>query len=172
MPETYNLSAALTIFEDHLPDIRKACVENIKWHEARHSPYAQLTEQTPISTDTIRQHVRWLELQEKTEHYAHTIRRIDGRKQHYKKGITDEDVVRAKEYPLADLFEGKLFGRKRVYGNCPFHAGGQEKTPSFYIFPDNRFKCFGCQIHGTPIDYVMLRDNVSFLQAVKTLRGA
>jgi hypothetical protein len=167
MPETYNLSAALTIFEDHLPDIRKACVLNIQALES--TPHAQWDVDTEVTVEAIQLHVEWLAVAEYTKPMRTVVRRIDGRKQHYKKGITDEDIAMAKEYPLADLFEGKLFGRKRLYGNCPFH---NERTPSFYIFPDNRFKCFGCQIHGTPIDYVMLRDNVSFLQAVKTLRGA
>lgn len=166
MPDTLNLSGALSLFEDHLPDIRKACVLNIQALES--TPHAQWDVDTDATVEAIMLHVEWLRVTEATKPMRTIIRRIDGRKQHYKKGITDEDVARAKEYPLADLFEGKLFGRKRMYGNCPFHS---DRTPSFYIFPDNRFKCFGCQVHGTPIDYVMLRDNVSFLQAVKTLRG-
>lgn len=34
---------------------------------------------------------------------------------------------------------------------CPFH---QEKTPSFTIFLDGGFKCFGCQESGDVIDLV------------------
>ena len=35
-----------------------------------------------------------------------------------------------------------------LVGLCPFHS---EKTPSFTIFPDNRFKCFGCGKYGDSI---------------------
>lgn len=169
--EQLNLSGALALFEDHLPDIRKACVENIRDIQLQHSPYQQLDNDAPITVDAIRQHVQWLQVSDKTQHYARVITRIDGRKKHYKQGISEEDVARAKEYLVADLYEGRLFGSKRKYGKCPFHAGGQERTPSFYIFPNNHFKCFGCSVHGTAIDFVMLRDKVPFIQAVKTLRG-
>ncbi len=38
---------------------------------------------------------------------------------------------------------------------CPFH---DERTPSFTVYPDSQdFHCFGCQAHGTVIDYIMYR---------------
>jgi DNA primase len=43
--------------------------------------------------------------------------------------------------------ELKKSGRS-LKGCCPFH---QEKTPSFYVYPDTRrYKCFGCQAGATP----------------------
>ena len=50
----------------------------------------------------------------------------------------------------------------RLKALCPFHA---EKTPSFVVFPDNRFHCYGCGVHGTIIDYVCLRDKVDFCRS-------
>lgn len=49
---------------------------------------------------------------------------------------------------------------------CPFH---EEKTPSFYIYPDNSFFCFGCRLGGNAIDFVMKKFNCSFKEACKRL---
>jgi hypothetical protein len=54
----------------------------------------------------------------------------------------------------------------RHCGLCPFHT---EKTPSFFIFPDNRFKCFGCGESGDCIDFVMKLHGLSFPDALKHL---
>jgi hypothetical protein len=49
---------------------------------------------------------------------------------------------------------------------CPFH---DEKTPSFFIFNDRRFKCFGCGEHGDVIDFVQKHYGISFQGALKHL---
>jgi hypothetical protein len=49
---------------------------------------------------------------------------------------------------------------------CPFHT---EKTPSFYIFDDNHFKCWGCGEYGDSIDFVQKMYGLSFKDALKHL---
>lgn len=50
---------------------------------------------------------------------------------------------------------------------CPFH---NEKTPSFHVSPSRQFfYCFGCQEHGTVIDFVMKYKNENFPEAVEEL---
>lgn len=52
-------------------------------------------------------------------------------------------------------------------GRCPFH---QEKTPSFYVFPDGkRFKCFGCQAGGDAISFVQRLLGKPFVDTVRDL---
>jgi len=52
-------------------------------------------------------------------------------------------------------------------GLCPFHG---EKTPSFHVHPDRGFfHCFGCQVSGDAISFVMRIDGMSFPEAVRTL---
>jgi DNA primase len=52
-------------------------------------------------------------------------------------------------------------------GCCPFH---KEKTPSFHVNPVRAyFHCFGCKESGSPIDFVMKTDGLSFTDAVKLL---
>lgn len=50
---------------------------------------------------------------------------------------------------------------------CPFH---QDTAPSFQVYEDNKsFKCFGCGIGGSAFDFIMKRDGVDFLFALKYL---
>ena len=49
-------------------------------------------------------------------------------------------------------------------GCCPFHP---DETPSFVVYDDGRFHCFGCGADGTAFDYIMRRDRVGFPRAVE-----
>lgn len=56
---------------------------------------------------------------------------------------------------------------KSFVGLCPFH---QEKTPSFHVDAGKQFfHCFGCKASGNAIDFVMKRDRVEFLDALRSL---
>src|ERR1700728_4775832 len=56
---------------------------------------------------------------------------------------------------------------KDFVGLCPFH---QEKTPSFYVSPTKQyFNCYGCKANGNAIDFVMKRDRMEFIDALKLL---
>jgi DNA primase len=52
-------------------------------------------------------------------------------------------------------------------GRCPFH---QEKTPSFYVWAEEkRFKCFGCQAGGDAISFVQRLLGKTFVDTVTDL---
>jgi len=52
-------------------------------------------------------------------------------------------------------------------GLCPFHT---EKTPSFYVFPDNqRWHCFGCNRGGDVFNFVMEHEGLDFRGALEEL---
>src|SRR5690348_5425334 len=53
-------------------------------------------------------------------------------------------------------------------GCCPFH---DDRTPSFTVFEDGHFYCFGCHVGGTVFDFVMQRDRVDFPEAVIRVAG-
>lgn len=56
---------------------------------------------------------------------------------------------------------------KDYVGLCPFH---QEKTPSFHVSPGRQFfHCYGCKEGGNAIDYVIKRDRVEFIEALRLL---
>lgn len=50
-------------------------------------------------------------------------------------------------------------------GCCPFH---DEKTPSFYVY-DDHYHCFGCGAHGDAVSFVMQREGLDFMEAVRRL---
>ena len=52
-------------------------------------------------------------------------------------------------------------------GLCPFH---NEKTPSFTVNPaGNFYKCFGCGKGGSPVNFVMDHEKMTFVEAVRYL---
>jgi DNA primase len=62
--------------------------------------------------------------------------------------------------------ELKKSGRN-LKGCCPFH---QEKTPSFYVYPDTRrYKCFGCQAGGDAFSFVQRLMGKTFVDTIRDL---
>lgn len=60
----------------------------------------------------------------------------------------------------------KRNGRDAV-GLCPFH---NEKTPSFHVSEEKQvYHCFGCGAGGSVVSFVMNIENLTFIDAVKTL---
>jgi DNA primase len=58
----------------------------------------------------------------------------------------------------------------RWWGRCPFHSGGQEKTPSFKVDPDIKmYHCFGCGQSGSVISFVMEMEKITYPEAIKNL---
>lgn len=59
-------------------------------------------------------------------------------------------------------------GGKDFTGRCPVHA---DETASLVITPHkNLWHCFGCQIGGGPMDWVIKSRGVSFRHAVELLK--
>jgi DNA primase len=88
--------------------------------------------------------------------------------------IPDADIERLKnEVAVERLVESagialKKSGKDRI-GTCPFHEDGE---PSLVVTPaKNLWHCFGCQIGGGPIDWVMKLRGVSFRHAVELLKA-
>lgn len=56
----------------------------------------------------------------------------------------------------------------RFQALCPLH--NDKKTPSFSVSPDKQlFHCFGCGAGGTVINFIMAKENLDFMEAVKLL---
>ncbi|MCH7991020.1 MAG: DNA primase [Gemmatimonadetes bacterium] len=69
---------------------------------------------------------------------------------------------------IGEIVPLKKAGRE-YKANCPFH---EERTPSFYVVPDKGFyKCFGCGKSGSVFDFVMERQGMDFVEAVKYVAG-
>lgn len=75
----------------------------------------------------------------------------------YAMNIRIEEVCRHL-YPKGDYKRAKC---------CPFH---KDKTPSFHVYQNtNSWFCFGCNEGGSPINFVMRKNNLNFKEAVKFL---
>src|SRR5215207_1036044 len=88
--------------------------------------------------------------------------------------IPETEIERLKdEVSVQRLVEASGVEIKRAgkdwLGRCPFHDDAQA---SLVITPaKNLWHCFGCQIGGGPIDWVMKSRGVSFRHAVELLRN-
>lgn len=85
--------------------------------------------------------------------------------------LSEEFINQLKEAnPIVDVFNSyaELKKRGRIYVCCcPFHV---EKTPSCTIYPDTHsFYCFGCGESGDVITLLMKMDDLSYMNAVRTL---
>jgi len=70
-----------------------------------------------------------------------------------------------------DLFQHaskyvELRGTRPAKGCCIFH---KEKTPSLCVYDDGHFFCYGCQVHGSVIDFEAARTGLSILDAARSL---
>lgn len=66
--------------------------------------------------------------------------------------LTHEETKLIRGIPIHNIIGIPNTGR-RISIRCPFH---NEHTPSFVLYPDNSFHCFGCNSNGQgAIDFVM-----------------
>lgn len=85
--------------------------------------------------------------------------------------LPDDDKDRIKErVDLVDLvapYVALKRAGKRWQGLCPFH---EEKSASFYVTPETgRYKCFGCGEGGDCFDFVMRKQGLDFVEALRKL---
>lgn len=87
--------------------------------------------------------------------------------------IPDEVVEEVRQ--RADIVEvvGEVVSLKRAgkdyKGKCPFH---EDRSPSFFVVPDKRmYHCFGCGAQGDVFRFLMERQGLGFLDAVRDLGG-
>ena len=68
---------------------------------------------------------------------------------------------------IIELIRSRVTIKKRganYLGLCPFHT---EKTPSFTASPTKQFYyCFGCGAHGNAISFLMIFDQMAFLEVI------
>jgi len=85
---------------------------------------------------------------------------------HPSNGVTPDMIETARSYPIEELLGVE---RRNGKGNilCPFH---DDKRPSASI-RNNRLHCFACNKTWGPIDVVMEKEGLEFVEAVKRLVG-
>lgn len=90
-----------------------------------------------------------------------------------KKVLEDNDSIEKEKLDIAMIKEGVDISlivniNPQGFCHCPFHI---DKTPSMKWYPENKqFHCFSCGWHGDVIAFIMKRDNVSFLEAIRIIK--
>lgn len=104
------------------------------------------------------------EKQKLMNRYSHELRYLEFGNGVKNGKITEQMIQQARDYPFENLVEVN----KNNFALCPFH---DDHTPSLYT-KGNYGYCFGaCGWSGDTIKFVMKRDNISFVEAVKKLCG-
>src|SRR5688572_23467954 len=71
---------------------------------------------------------------------------------------------------LVDIIDSRVPLKKKgsnYAACCPFH---NEKTPSFTVSPSKQiYHCFGCQVSGNALGFLMAYDRLTFVEAVEEL---
>ena len=86
--------------------------------------------------------------------------------------IKDEDVTYIRDHSpiddvVSDYVQLKNAGGGQKKGLCPFH---DEKSPSFHVTPSKGFfHCFGCQVGGDVIAFIMKLEHLTFMETVERL---
>ncbi len=86
--------------------------------------------------------------------------------------IKDEDVSYVRDHSpidevVGDYVQLKNAGGGQKKGLCPFH---DEKSPSFHVTPSKGFyHCFGCQVGGDVIAFIMKLEHLTFMETVERL---
>jgi len=83
---------------------------------------------------------------------------------HNNDDITEDDIQRARDYPVTQLVEFNTMGKALAWCH-------EDKSPSLsYWAKGNNCRCFVCDVSYDSIKILMDRDNYSFIEAVRKLR--
>ncbi len=85
--------------------------------------------------------------------------------------IPEETIQEIKDRADIVSFIGRYVELKKAgrnyKGRCPFH---DEKTPSFNVNPERQiFHCFGCQVGGNVISFLMRHEGLTFPEATRNI---
>lgn len=79
--------------------------------------------------------------------------------------LTEGDIEGARSVSITrvlNVHQNRRSGQQ-VQTRCPLHP---DKSPSFTIYGDNHFHCFGCNAHGDVITLIQRLHGLSFVDAV------
>ena len=102
------------------------------------------------------------------------IRRLEGYLPEKRKNKTSNKFIDVDEIKkrvdivevVSDYVNLKRVGKAYI-GRCPFH---DDRHPSFAVYPDGYYKCFGCGASGDVIDFIMQIRGCDFREALEILQ--
>jgi hypothetical protein len=171
------LHSALELFDENLTDIRLACVLNAEAIVSAYSPYAELDIDQEITPEGIHLHANFVAMEEKLKPILNNIKRIDSYR-YFKDNPNQGDILTDAEIDQAksvgeDWFisEANLGTKKPHVGFCFAH---HDKNASLMLIRSKKtghlyLKCFPCGKAWNSVDFLMERDNLSFMEAVRKI---
>ena len=176
-----SLYKSFEIFEDNLPDIRKACLENAGAIIEENTPYEELDVDKPITVEAIRLHINYLEIENKAKPLFQTVRRIDSYRavkdnphSNSANFVTDIDMQNAREAPEEFFIqEANLSTRRPHTGLCFEH---NDTKPSLTLIKSKEtgnlyLKCWVCDKTWDSLALVMSHYNLNFIDAVRYINN-
>lgn len=79
--------------------------------------------------------------------------------------LTNEEIKILRDVRIHRILGIEDDGR-RISRRCPFH---NERSPSFFLYADNSFHCFGCGANGAGAIDFCEKLGFSFLEAAEEL---
>lgn len=174
-PSTLTKHQILTAFADQIEDgTASTALKNMKRKLPKLSKAFADIEKDPRLDDFGREFYKQVTVIMLTTNTQNTMQQYDKLKSiiqmHRAKKHTNTpiDKDKALNVDLIDILAMDNITVTRNKACCPFH---HEKTPSFVIFPNNKYFCFGCHAKGDSINYIMQSRNLNFLESVKYLNN-
>lgn len=143
---------------EYLETEKQGCIDSVKYYFGCYK------------RGMLRKEPKWL-IDLKKENYNNEINKIKkintsiyflkNPKNQKENKVNDEMIARAKKFPIQELVETDSNG----FAICPFH---DDNNPSLYT-KNNFFHCFVCNWSGDGIKFLMERDDLTFVEAVKKL---
>jgi DNA primase len=70
---------------------------------------------------------------------------------------------------IVEVIGSRILLSHNLKAKCPFHG---DRYPSFSVNSDGQyFNCFGCGVGGDVIKFLMLYENITFMEAIKILEN-
>lgn len=79
--------------------------------------------------------------------------------------LTNDEIQTLREIRIHKILSVQDNGR-RVSIRCPFH---NERTPSFILYPDNSYHCYGCGLGGSGAIDFCISLGYTFLDSAEEL---
>lgn len=102
--------------------------------------------------------------------YKKTYKNIISMLRTDKSNIFTEQIQKAKQVPLIEIFDKHGIQETRKRFLCPFH---EDTKPSMVIHKSKTgyeyFKCYVCHEWGSGIDFIMKKNCVSFKEAIRII---
>ncbi|WP_286332167.1 DNA primase, partial [Duncaniella freteri] len=84
--------------------------------------------------------------------------------------ISDKTIQRVRDLDIADVLKPYVNLKRSgssLIGSCPFHI---DNKPSFSVSPVKKlYHCFSCQRGGDAISFIMDKENLTFMDAVRKI---